>query len=229
MRSLFQVNDFYYWEQLIKTSDGIFQSNIGGHEITRDSKICYIEFTDSKKDLFISGWSGHRDADSILGFLQHVFLPTLYYTWIDRESDGFFIPLSRFEIVKEEVLKITPEYGKWDESIQIESSFNFLDSLWLESDEKKNEGIKEFCKNMNEKYLKQDTYSLRIICFDSLLEIQNHIKDGYEDCEFEEVIEEEINMTFDKLEFICENAYDEALLNKKLIQILNIDIPLLYV
>lgn len=229
MRSLFQVNDFFYWEQLIKSTNGIFQSNIGMLPITEESKICYIEFTDTKKNLFISGWNGHKDTDSILGFLQHVFLPTVYYTWIDRESQGFFIPLSRFEILKEEVLKLIPEHSKPDESRYLEKSIEFLQSLWSKDKKNKDEGIKEFCAKINDTYFNKEEHSLRVIVFNNPVDIEKHITDGYKDCEFEDVIEEELNISREKLSFICNNAYDEAFISKRIIHLLNTNIPMLYI
>ena len=66
---------------------------------------------------------------------------------------------------------------------------------------------------------------LFIRIFEKPEEIIDFILEELED-EFEEVIEEEIEMSIDDLKFMCKNVYDQPLINKNLIKMLNSKIPI---
>lgn len=224
MNTLYKKDNFYFWENLVKNTENILFGGNDSRLITPESIIIYIGIIDTEKDIFRSGWSSHEDLDTALGFLQHVFLPTCFYTWIDRNGKGLFIPLSPFEVLKEEVLKeITEDDKRVSKEVKkMEDLYSLLTSMWASEKEIKVRKLKEFSNNFNIFWNKEPQKKLFIKIFEKPIEIYDYI---FED-EFEEVVEEEIEMSIEDFKFMLENSYDEPLINKNLIKTLNIKIPI---
>ncbi|PAB57140.1 hypothetical protein [Anaeromicrobium sediminis] len=228
MQGAYGKDNYYFWENKIRNTDSILFGSIGQKRLTKESVIIYIGILDKKKDLLRCGWSSHVDVSTALGFLQYVFLPTAFYTWIDRESDGFYIPLSPFHVLKEEVLKNVKKEDCKDinnDAIRMERAYDYLNNIWKDDDEIKNKKLKKFCKDFNIIWDEEPEKKLFIRVFEKCEEIADFILEQVEE-EFEEVIEEEIGMSIDQLKFMCENAYNEPFINRNLIKILNTKIPI---
>ncbi|MCT4543856.1 MAG: hypothetical protein N4A63_09970 [Vallitalea sp.] len=109
----------------------------------------------------------------------------------------------------------------------MERAHDFLNSLWKYDEQIIFEKLEKFTEDFN---LMWDTYpykKLFIRVFDKPDAISDFIKISM-DCEFEEVIEEEISMSLNHLEFMCSNVLKEPLLNKLFINILNTKIPIVF-
>ncbi len=228
MERAYRADNFYFWENKIRNYDEILFGSIDKKKITKDSIIIYIGILDREKGFVRSGWSSHEDVNTALGFLQHVFLPTSFYTWIDRESKGFYIPLSPFDVLKEEVLKHvnkSEDKGTNFDAIRMERAYNYLNSMWTHDKTKKNLKLKKFCNDFNNMWDEDSKRKLFLKIFEKPEEIVDFILEKAEE-EFEEVIEEEIDMTIDELRFRCEDIYDKPLINKNLIEVLNNKIPI---
>ncbi|MBB6216084.1 hypothetical protein HNQ80_002183 [Anaerosolibacter carboniphilus] len=228
MGELHKKNNFYFWEKKIRDTEDILFGNIDKKRLTRESLIVYIGILDSKKGLVRSGWSSHGDVNTALGFLQHVFLPTAFYTWIDRKSDGFYIPLSPFHVLREEVLKSVMEDEDGNianDAIKMEKAYNYLNSMWKYDDAEKRKKLIQFCSDFNLSWDQEPEKKLFVRVFEKSEEIVEFILENIVD-EFEEVIEEELEMSIEQLRFMCEHAYDESLINKNIIELLNIRIPI---
>ena len=228
MERAYKEENFCFWENKIRNSDEILFGSIDKKRITKDSIIIYIGILDKEKRFIRSGWSSHEDVNAALGFIQHVFLPTSFYTWIDRESKGFYIPLSPFAVLKEEVLKHVnkSEDNKTNfDAIRMERAYHYLNNMWIYDKRKKNLKLKKFCNDFNNMWEEGLKRKLFLRIFEKPEEIVHFILENAEE-EFEEVIEEEIEMTIDELRFICEDIYDKPLISKNLIEILNNKIPI---
>lgn len=228
MQGLNQINNFFFWENKIRNTDSILFGNIGRKYLTQRSVILYIGILDEKKGFLRSGWSSHDDISSTLGFLQYVFLPTALHTWIDRNSDGFYIPLSPFDILKEEVLKKTYKDENFDansDAVKMERAYDYLSSIWKCDDDLKMSKLRKFCLDFNRAYDQEPEKKLFVRIFEKCGEIPGFILENMEN-EFEEVIEEEIQMPINELKHMCENAYDEPLINRNFVKILNDRIPI---
>lgn len=225
---LYHKNNFHYWFYKIRNLDvdEILFGNMDGKMITINSVVIYVGILNSQKGVFKAGWSVHTDVNMTLGYLKYIILPSSFYTWIDEESQGFYIPLSPYEIVKEEVLKnYSDKHVK--ETQKFDGLIHYIDSIWEEGEEEKYIKLKRFCHEFNEMFNEDSYRKLYIRIFKNCGEIVDFIL-GDEVQGFKEVIEEEIGMTIDQLRFMCKNVYTQPLLNKRFIQHLNNQIPICF-
>lgn len=220
--------DYFFWENKIMKEHALWEGYFDNKEITKDSKIIYTGILDSKKNILKCGWAVYPSIYSLLGFLQHVFLPTAFFSWFDRESEGFFIPVSTFDIVVDEVKRVSTSDIDIDSLNSMKESHNYINKLWYCDHDSLNLELKSFCESFNNTWDSDPNQKLFINIFDSPSDTFEFIKEsiGWED--FEEFIEEEISMSLDTLKFTCENVITEPLLNKKFIDILNTNMPILF-
>lgn len=219
--------NYYFWEHKILNGSNLWEGYFENQSITKSSKIIYTGILDNEKNIFHYGFVVYPSIYKLLGFLQHVFLPTAFFTWFDRESDDFYIPLTPYENVVSEVIDYTKNI---DLNLvnSMNNSYSFLNNLWLFDESLLNEGLKSFCEKFNSEWDKDNTQKIFLKVFDTPSEVFYFIKDSIGWSDFDDFIEEEISMTLDTLKFTCDNALTEPLLNKKYIDILNINMPILF-
>ncbi|MGV8147213.1 MAG: hypothetical protein ACLKAK_10315 [Alkaliphilus sp.] len=218
MRKENEISNYYFWENRIKETDDILIGNIDGVKITVDTPIIYIGILDKKKGILKSGWSVHESIDSALGFINYVFLPTAFFTWGARNVEGFYVPLSPIEIVMREIQK---ENSISDTKIlQMNDCFKQIGTFYDSSKKEKYSQLELFCNKFNLLFDEDLGRKLFLRVFEKTEMIVDFVFVNDEN-EFEEVIEEEMNMSINDFKFICENVYVEPFINKTFIEQLN--------
>lgn len=217
----------YFWEHKIVQNSNLWEGYFENKSITKDSKIIYTGILDDEKNIFHHGFAVYPSTYKLLGFLQHVFLPTAFFTWFDRETHDFYMPLAPYEDVVKEVLDYTNTVD-FNLVNSMSNSHTFINNLWLFNEQLLNLALKSFCDKFNSEWDKDYNQKLFIKIFDKPSDVFDFVKDsiGWDDCI--DLIEEEISMSLDSFKFTCDNVLTEPLLNKKFIDILNTNIPILF-
>lgn len=218
---------YYFWEHKIINNATLWEGYFEKKIITKDSKIIYTGIIDYEKNIFHYGFAAYPSVYKLLGFLQHVFLPTVFFTWFDRKSHEFYMPLASYPNVVSEVIDYTDDI---DLNLvdSMNSSHYFINNLWLFNETLLNIALKSFCEKFNTEWDRDNNKRLFLKVFDTPSEIFDFIKDSIGWSDYDDFIKEEISMNLDTLKFTCENVLIEPLLNKKFIDILNINIPVLF-
>lgn len=207
-----------YWQYQVEQNgiDDVLFSQIFAPKLSNQTKFIYMAFIDEKKDIFKTGWSAFEDQRKLLGFLEHVYLPTLMFNWYDNQSEVFFIPVATIEDIRDAL----GSYMNMDKAYKEVSGLTSM----LQSVKTPKElpvFIDMFEKEINIKY--RDSGQITYI------KIFNHIDDIRvflnEEMPFEEVFEEEMGMTPGSFEYICENIENLPFVNRVLISQLNQKIP----
>lgn len=203
---------FAFWYNRMRFFDVdklLFSDN--GHEYTASSKFVYVAFVDEEKDFFKCGWSMHEDFEKMLGFLDHVFIPTAFYNWYDRHSEGFYIPMSDFDIVKEQVELYEDEIKDKTAILSVKEAIQGLYGSQC------SELLHELCEEINTTYL-DGHRRIYIKVYDGIQELKHDI---LETVPFEELFVEEMGMSIGTFESMCDNLENEVFFKKRLIPYLN--------
>lgn len=219
--------NFSFWEEKILNEESLWEGYFDNKEITNTSKVIYTGIFDLEKNILQCGWAAYPCGYSLLGFLQHVFLPTSFFTWFDRKSDGFLIPVSDFDTVINETLKYNDSNMDLTSLNSMKNSYDFLNNLWDCDSESLNQKLKSFSKKFNATWNNIPNQRLFIEIFDDPCDIFNFVKESVS-WESKEFIEEDISMSLEALKFACDNAVEEPLLSRRLIDILNTNAPILF-
>lgn len=220
------ISKFFFWEDKLIKDTPLWNCNFDNKPLTHKSKFVYTGIIDNSKNIFECGWASYPDIFTLLGFVQHVFLPTSLLTWFDNSIDtGFFIPLSHFDVLIDEIQNNSTklDYKKF---FHMEKNFHLLNQYWAFDSNSLFIELDNFCNQFSETWDSKDK-KVFIKIFNNPNEIFNFIKKSLE-WDFEDFIEQEINMSLDKLKFTCQNAIIAPLLNKKFIDILNINMPIMF-
>lgn len=219
--------NFSFWENKILKEENLWEGYFDNKGIIETSKIIYTGIFDLEKNILQCGWASYPCTYSLLGFLQYVFLPTSFFSWFDRKSDDFYIPVSNFDIVVNETLKYNDSNVDLNSVNSIKKSYDFINNLWDLNYDSISLELKAFCDSFNNTWNNEPNQKLFIKVFDSPCDIFDFIKNSIA-WDSKEFIEEDISMTLESLKFACDNAIEEPLLNKRLIDILNTNAPILF-
>lgn len=179
-------------------------------KINIHSKIIYTGFLNSEKDILEHGFSVYPSTYSLLGFIQNIFLSTAFFTWFDTNYMDFCIPMDTFYNVITEVNNNNLINSNGIDLFK--KSYEFLENLWILDENTIMDKLYKFCNSFN---------------FNSPEEIYPFVIEtiGW-DCE--EFIEEEISMSKETFKNTCDNVFSQPFINEKFIDILNINMPILF-
>lgn len=106
-------------------------------------------------------------------------------------------------------------------------SYEFLENLWILDENTIMDKLYKFCNSFNCDWNNDPYKKLFIKIFNSPEEIYPFIIEtiGW-DCE--EFIEEEISMSTETFKNTCDNVFSQPFINEKFIDILNINMPILF-
>ncbi|WP_294378127.1 hypothetical protein [uncultured Clostridium sp.] len=226
IRNKFIYRDFNYWENSFYDfntgHEGCFNNKT---KLTSESKIIYAGFLNSEKNILEHSFSAYPSTYSLLGFIQNIFLSTGFFTWFDTHYDEFCIPMDEFHNVVHEIMSSNVTDSK---KVKLfEESYEFLDALWGADEDTILKELLNFCDKFNLQWDCDCDKKLFIKIFNSSEEIYDFVMDtiGW-DCD--EFIEEEISMSRDCFKNTCENVLSQPFINEKFMDILNINMPLLF-
>ncbi|MDS0525731.1 hypothetical protein NNC19_08575 [Clostridium sp. SHJSY1] len=216
----------FFWENKIINNASLWEGYFEDKEITTESKILYIGILDLEKDIIQSSFVVYPSIYSLLGFLQHVFLPTAFFTWFERQINEFYIPMAPFSEIVHEITENNPNLNTQEIASMLEF-YSTLDNGWLLDKESLNKFVKSHSEFFNNTWDMDPGQKLFFKVFDNPTKIFEFIKDFIGWSDFNAFIEEEISMSLETFEFTCNNAIKEPLLNKNFIHILNTNLPIL--
>lgn len=217
---------YFFWENQVINNSSLWGGCFEDKEITKDSKFLYVGIIDYEKNIIQSSFIAYPSIYMLLGFLQHVFLPTALFTWFERQAKDFYIPLAPFSEV---VYEIT-ENSKNINVELINSMLEFhssLDKSWNLDEKALTEFIKSTSNDFNYNWDMDPSQKLFFKVFDSPSEIYDFIRNVIGWSDFNDFVEEEISMSLESFKFTCDNVIKEPLLNRNFIDILNTNIPIL--
>lgn len=217
--------DFSYWDDNFSNPDALFSGCFKDYRISKESKIAYIGFLNCEKGVLEYNFSSYPCAYALLGFIQHIFLSTAFFTWYDTHYNDFCIPMDTFDNVVSNLSKNNIiDIAGLD---SFKESYEFLDNLWnLDEDDLIPELI-DFCNDFSLCWDNDPEKKIFIKIFNSPQEIYPFVIDSI-GWDFDEFIEEEISMSKDTLKSTCENVFIQPFINERFIDILNINMPILF-
>ncbi|EKN42657.1 hypothetical protein CFSAN001627_05392, partial [Clostridium botulinum CFSAN001627] len=159
-------------------------------------------------------WAVYPDAESLLGFVQYIFIPTVFFCYVDNTSEELVTPIAS----KEELLGEIKTLCRNENSIvEIECFIDKAYNLCKLSEFHLIEGLKKYCLEFNRKWEK-NTRIFHINIYSSGKEIIEKIS---KEDDFLEVIEEDIGMSINTLKEITKDLHHNLFMKNNFIKILN--------
>ncbi|WP_089284635.1 hypothetical protein [Anaerovirgula multivorans] len=221
-KSVSKYESFYFWENLIHKEEPLWENGFQNKPLTESSIYIYTVLMDHNKDFLKSKWAYYPDVYALLGFLQYVFLPTSFFTWLDNDVDGFNIPLTTGEELLQIMLEVEKTLDPWEIGL-MKTQLEEVKAFWQLSEEACLEKIHQFSVAFNQSWIGKSDKLVYFKIFQTPVDIGKYVLQGGEIAGegFTEVMEEEIEMTKAQWEDVYQKVYQDPFMRKKFIDILN--------
>ena len=213
-----EYNQYWYWENMVLSETPLWNNSFKNLSLTKDSIFIYSMIMCKESSILKNSWAYYPSVESLLGFIEHIFMPTAFFTWLD-DNEGFQVPVATIGEVldvmsKEEGVDSRDITSMWEYAEEIQK-------LWRIDPDSSINNLKDFSKSFNDRWKLNDDKLLYFKIFESSSEIAEFIFTGENNDFFEEIIEEDIGMTKSEWQETCKQVYDNKFLSRRFIDILN--------
>ncbi len=207
-----RYNTPLYWEKALLDNRDVWRSSFPdgrpkGHPLFINTTL--INYGSSVLD---NNWASHDEPCSILGFLQYIYLPFVFYDVVHDGNASLIIPIDSTQNYLAWLKEKAPQHFE-----DMRSQFNQIMALWESEPSSKLSRMKAFCTEFSRFW----TTSRRIVhvaVFETPYEIADSL---LAQIAFPEVLKEEIGMTPQQLNTLCEDYYRDAFIRRNFVSILN--------
>lgn len=210
-------NKDWYWKNMIIKETPLWSNSFKDLDLTTDSIFIYSMIMCKERGILKNSWAYYPDLESLLGFIEHVFMPSAFFTWLDS-GDEFKIPIASIDEVLEVMGKENQDIKAIEKMREYEKS---IKQIWKESYDDTIYNVESFYKAFNDTWKLNDDKVLYFKIFKTTSEITEFIFKEENGDFFQEIVEEDIGMTKKEWEDICKNLYENKFLRKRFIEILN--------
>lgn len=200
-----------YWEQTLGRQD-VWNSLFAPPEQLEHPVFVNACVADRQRTLLDSNWACYPDAESVLGFVQYIFLPTVFYYVLHPENDRLMVPIqSTAELL--EMVQTTDSPHR----LAMSGFVYELGAVWNHPEERRRQALSRFCVRFNHYWNRQDCeFCLNI--FSDVDSVATYLK---EIVWCEELFEEEFGYTYHGLEELCRRFKTEPFAKHLLLNWLN--------
>ncbi|KEI95403.1 hypothetical protein N494_16625 [Clostridium botulinum A2B7 92] len=209
-----KYNNLFYWENLLIKRENIWSGNFKDIPISPKSLFINTTIIDYGKNIFDNNWAVYPDVESLLGFVQYIFIPTVFFYYVNNASEEVVTPIASKEELLEEIKTLCKNE---DSIIKIEYFINKAYDLSELSRYQLIDELKKYCLEFNRKW-EEKTRVLHISIYSSGKEIIEKIS---KEDDFLEVIEEDIGMSINTLKEITKDLHHNLFMKSNFIKILN--------
>ncbi|HCL4438937.1 hypothetical protein AL714_03245 [Clostridium botulinum] len=209
-----KYNNLFYWENLLIKRKNIWSGNFKDIPISPRSLFINTTIIDYEKNIFDNNWAVYPDAESLLEFVQYIFIPTVLFCYVNNTSEEIVTPIASKKELLEEIKTLCENK---DSIIKIEYFINKAYDLSELSGYQLIDELKKYCLEFNRKW-EEKTRVFHISIYSSGKEIIQKIS---KENDFLEVIEEDVGMSINTLKEITKDLHHNLFMKNNFIKILN--------
>ncbi|TCK98718.1 hypothetical protein EDC19_1152 [Natranaerovirga hydrolytica] len=217
-----KYQSYQYWEHLIHNNKPMWKDGFLGESLNEDSIFVYTVIVDYNKDFLKNQWGYYSNVYALLGFLQYVFLPTSFFTWLDDAVEGFNIPIATGEEMLQMMCEIENTINIQDITF-MKKQLEEIKTYWQLSEEDCLKKIIDLAEAYNNKWNNKTDKQIYFKVLKSSKEVSDYVLSGgaIEEEAFVEVVEAEMEMSKKEWHDMCKNVYHNKFLQKRFLDTLN--------
>lgn len=174
--------------------------------------------TDSDNSIYSNDWASYTDAKALLGFVQYVFLPTVFYKMTHENVAELYTPIMDYE----DMLALLEVSGN-PVAGEMMLLYKQIHTCWGYSEQRLRTILPQLCKAVNT-FLAENKCPAKLVFYATPLEIAKRMVNIYW-CE--EVLQEETGLGHKELFALCAMAQAEPFYQNFLLYFLNENIDCL--
>ncbi|EGO63377.1 hypothetical protein [Acetonema longum] len=202
----------FYWEHLLSTPRDPWQTSFITAGSAGRALFVNTVIIDYRRNTLDNNWAGYPDVKALLGFLQYLHLPLVFYHTLRQNEEELYFPVCSSDEFLNMIADSESRYAPVMREAVLE-----LNGLWKLDEEQCLARLRDFCRCFNA-FWRQNDYILNISLFANTRDIAHYVLDQ---SEFPEVLEEDIGLTADQLFHLCDNFYREPLVRRNFVKLLN--------
>lgn len=209
MRNLFrqrlkkEENPEKYWGELIRKNETLKGRMFKDEPITEETK--YLHYVIFNRHVgFQNVWVMVPNYNSLIQFIQYVFMPEAYYKWVEGKRKLItHIP----SIDVEKIISIVKSKATEEDRQKMKNDILALRKLNGLSAENGMRKLKIFCSRFNNNWLGDDDEFLYLKVFNNAEELGKFVVETNLQTDCEDCYEKAIGMTTEEWYKVCENAH----------------------
>jgi len=227
-------DSIHYWDAL-KDKNDLFEGSFNNLPLTKES--IFINSVIFNKGEILDSWAYYPNAKVLLGFIKYVFLPSCYFNLFikdeEDEEEAVIVDVEHPDIVVELLQNLSDLEENnivinKDNIQEILNDVEEIDEMWSLDDNECIDRLILFLEGFNEKWSeKSEEVFFYLNIYSSPAEIADYLVNGYEEDGMYDLFEKDIEYTKEEFLNIANNVYGNKFLERKFIEILNNQLPLL--
>lgn len=209
---------FYFWENLIKNDEKIFEGLFRNQTITEQSVFLNTVIVNCNTNILYDNWICFPEVEAALGFIQNVFMTSAFDTYLSPTEDSINIINETVEELLETVDYESSELKRMSIE-EIKTFIEEIDVIW--DGDNIYDKLKCFSYKFNDRWGKVDSIFFYFNIFDSASEVGDYVIKGYEEENMLDYFKEETGLTKEQWQDIYQNVYQNAFIKKRFMDILN--------
>ena len=213
-----QYQHYDYWLKRLENNEDLWSGLFENKPIDRESIIVAPTILNSYKNQHEDAYVVYPDAESVLGFLTYIYLPTAFSGVFDHDSADYIIGDDLDDFFREQKIN---NPNKVEMIKHMESLYNDAHALWIHEEGTLLDNFIEWTNRFNEDWLDIKGIGLSFTIFTSPADLANEVIRVYEEDLDIKMLEEDIGIT--KEEFInlaSDDLYANEFMKRKFTEIL---------
>lgn len=207
-----KYNSPYYWESSLARKTDIWQNCFINDNHLDQTLFLNTAVIDYPRRVLENNWACYPDSKSVLGFLQYIYLPSVFYFTLHKAADVMYIPIA----TTDEFITLLRNSEK-PEALRMVQLLEELRNFWVYDEANCRVALSDFCQHFNGIW-QCESAILHIGFYTHTSEIAQRIIANYD---FPELLVEDSGYTPEFLTKLCEEFYTNPFIKKNFISILN--------
>ncbi|WP_163192512.1 hypothetical protein [Clostridium thermarum] len=215
-----KYREFYFWQNLIHKNENLTEGYFRGIPLCRESVFVNTVIVNCNTSVLYDWWICFPDVFSALGFIQNIFLTSVFNSYLNPDEDYVAI----INGTGEELLEAAEDGTNCTRKYLIPDMRRFLediDTIWEEDQDKIFTRLKEYSLKFNSRWGDISEIFAYFNIFRSPQEVGEYVVEGYKAENMLSQFAEETGFTIEQWEDVYLNLYENEFMKKKFVDILN--------
>lgn len=215
-----KYKQYYFWENVLKNNEEVWKNSFRNMPLSRSSRFINTVVVDCNKGVVEDNWAYYPNIEALLGFVHHVFLPTVFALILFAESEEFVTPMADVKELLEHTEEVSDDVMR--ELIPIMRKQNEeLENIWNLDEEEMWRELINFSQEFYEIWGKGLDVFFYFNIFKTPMEVGDYLIEEYEKDKMLDYFEDESGMSREEWVSTCTGVYESDFLRKKFIDVLN--------
>jgi hypothetical protein len=215
-----KYKQYLFWENVLTNNEQVWKNSFRNMPLTHDSRFINTVIVDCNNSIMEDNWVYYPNAEALLGFIHHVFLPTAFTLILFSESGEFITPMATVNELLDMAEEVNEDKNRASVALMRKQDEE-LESIWSMEAEDMWTKLYDFSQEFNQEWGKNTDVFFYFSIFKTPIEIGEYLVAEYEKDQMLDYFEEESGLTKEEWFSTCEGVYENDFLRLKFIDILN--------